>query len=45
LAATPHKGARYVGFEGSETKMTLRDTRAEVRVSRSGSRLGRGSAG
>jgi hypothetical protein len=42
-AARPHKGARYVGFEGSETVMELTSVRATVRVSRSGRSFRRGS--
>jgi len=42
-AAKPHKGARYVGFEGSERDMNLTPVSAKVRVSRSGRRFRRGS--
>jgi hypothetical protein len=42
-AAKPHKGARYYGFEGSETSMILSDVSAKVRVSGSGRAFRRGS--
>jgi hypothetical protein len=42
-AARPHKNARYIGFEGSETVMDLTQVDAQVRVSRSGRSFRRGS--
>src|SRR3954453_16976420 len=42
-AAKPHKGARYVGFEGSETQLDDTVVSAKVRVSGSGRRFRRGS--
>jgi hypothetical protein len=42
-AAKPHKGARYFGFEGSETVMGYTDQTAKARVSGSGRRFRRGS--
>jgi hypothetical protein len=42
-AAKPHKGARYFGFEGSQTDMNLTQVSGKVRVSGSGRRFRRGS--
>src|SRR3954468_15221157 len=42
-AAHPHRSARYVGFEGSETHMVLTEVSAKVRVSGSGRSFRRGS--
>ncbi len=44
FAAHPHRSARYVGFEGSETKMVLTEVSAKLRVSGGkGRRFRRGS--
>jgi hypothetical protein len=42
-AARPHKNARYVGFEGSETVMELTQVSARARTTRSGRRFRGGS--
>ncbi len=42
-AAKPHGGARYLGFEGSETAPTVRQLSANVRVSAQGGKFLAGS--